>query len=140
MSYCERTDIESIYGANNVADWADLDRDQDDDKIAASITGAIADATDYLDDRFRDSRYVVPIVATIGGTPRQVKRLCARLAGLYLYEARGAQDINPETNQLQHRYRGVQTMVDQQIDHYLSGKMVLDATREDGVSSAPEVI
>ena len=45
MAYCERTDIEDVFGIGNVASWADLDNDKSPVKIKARIERAIAKAS-----------------------------------------------------------------------------------------------
>jgi hypothetical protein len=104
MGYCDRGDIEDIFGIENVKVWADLDNDHDVVKIAARIVVAIDKATEWIDDHLRDSIYTIPLVAEDGGNlPATVIDMCATRAGVWLYEARGVQDFDSETGTPLHR-------------------------------------
>ena len=130
MTYCDRADIESIYGANNVLQWSDLDNTADDAKVAARIDDVIADATDIINTRMRGGRYPVPLVDREGATPRIIRRACASLAGCLLYEARGSQDIDPNTGQPINKYRGRHAAVEKLLEDLSSGFANLDADAE----------
>ena len=78
--YCQRSDVEDIFGVANVARWADLDNDQDATKIANRISRAIVWATAEMEDRLRNGPYQVPLT----GTSATVVDLCAKLAGVWL--------------------------------------------------------
>lgn len=100
MAYIDRADIESVFGAKSVSQWADLDGEKSLDTIDARITEAIAAAEELADDMLRGGPFVVPITATL---PRTLKRAIAKIAGVDLYEARGVADYNPETGVAVHR-------------------------------------
>lgn len=131
MDYCTRTDIESLFGIDNVKNWADLDSDQDPDKIAARIVKAIAYAQADLDSRLLGGPYVVPITTS----HPLITELTATLAGAWLYSARGQLDAvsGDGTDRLAtRRGEAVRTIKD-----ILSGQRRLDLPRVGRGSEAP---
>jgi phage gp36-like protein len=103
--YCERVDLEAVFGKENIVIWADLD----DTRIAFQITNrintAIAYATSEVEDSLRGSLYVIPLVEKTGGSNSEqtIRTLCATIAGIWLYESRGTEDIVLEGNRVFHR-------------------------------------
>ena len=85
---CVQADIEDIFGVDNVAKWADKDEDQNATKIAARIAKAIDYATADFYDRIRGGVLTIPFTTF----DRTSVGLCARLAGVWLYEAWGVED------------------------------------------------
>lgn len=136
MSYCTRSDIEDLFGPLNVAKWADLDNSQVAAAIAARIERAIAVATARIDDRLRGGPYVLPI----SGSPATLVNLCAQLAGVWLYESRGAQDFSPETGLPVHRLRWHVEQAEKTLREILSGVVRLDAAETRKGTTAPMVV
>lgn len=93
--YCSRTDVEQVFGVSNVAKWADLDNDSDEDKITARVNYFICLATCALDDDLRGGPYPVPWESPY---PRALVFACARLVGVLLYDARGFADMDANGN------------------------------------------
>ncbi len=122
--YCQRSDVEDVFGVVNVARWADLDNDQDATKIANRINRAIVWATAEMEDRLRNGPYQVPLT----GTSATVVDLCAKLAGVWLYESRGTQDFNTETGQPYHRLQYARQYVETALAEIRAGKRRLDAS------------
>lgn len=122
MSYIAQSDIEAIFGATNVAKWADMDNNANAGAIAARIAAAIAYAEDEIDLRLRGHAYIVPISGTSGSTPRSIVDAAARLAGVWLYESRGMADDNVEIGR--HREQ-----VDRLVNRIIAGQVRLDAVR-----------
>ncbi len=114
MSYCVRADIETLFGVNNVASWADLDNDQDTDNITARITAAITTADDYIDSFLRDGPYDLPLADDADAVPVLVRDISVRLAGTNLYSARGTLDYDeqgkPEDRLQWHREQAVDNL------------------------------
>lgn len=114
MSYCSRSDIEALFGAVNVKKWADLDNTDVDAPITARIATAIEYAQATVNDRLRGGRYTIPLTEP---PPTTVIDTASRLAGVWLYEARGSQDFNEGTGQpinrlLLHYRKAIQTLTD----------------------------
>ncbi len=85
---CTKADIEAIFGADNVAKWADKDEDQNTTKINTRIASAIDYATADFYDRLRGGVVTIPFTSF----DRTSVDLCSRLAGVWLYEAWGLED------------------------------------------------
>jgi len=94
MAYCERTDVESIFGVANVALWADLENNQDEDDIEARITWACDMATTKMNNRLRGGPYAIPFEEPSSGEGYDAELVneTARWAGVLLYESRGIED------------------------------------------------
>lgn len=121
MAYCVKADIEAVYGATNVAKWADLDNDADAVKIAARIAAAITYAEAYLNSALYGSRYQVPFTTA----PTIIVDMCAKSAGLWLYESRGAQDVSPDTGQPVHRLAFLKSEIHHKLRAIKSGGLPL---------------
>jgi hypothetical protein len=94
LYYANRSDIELIFGAQNVSVWADLDSDQDTVKIGARVCWALKNVTAEMNDKLYNGPYRVPFIKTSTVPyPTQIVNTCARMAGLSLYEARGITDF-----------------------------------------------
>lgn len=101
MSYCTRSDIETRFGAANVRKWADLDNSNDDTTISDRIDAAIQSVQDsQIDPALRCGPYTMPMSDPVDPL---ITDIAARLAGVWLYEARGVEDINEITGQPNHR-------------------------------------
>ena len=96
MGYSVRTDLDGVFGKNNVDAWADLDGDQDAAKITTRIANAIVTADDRIDSFMRGGLYSLPLVNKLSETPVIIRDVSAKLAGVWLYESRGVQDLTPE--------------------------------------------
>lgn len=97
--YCERSDIEHVFGKANVRKWADLDNDRDPTVIAARIDRGIKTAMARMNDRLRGGLYEIPLEKLDGVSDDEwltVTDLAARLAGIWLYDNRAPQDHDPE--------------------------------------------
>lgn len=126
-NYCVKGDIEAIFGPTNVGTWADLDNDADPVKIAARIALAIDYASNEIDDRLRNSRYVIPLTTSEPAIPDTVKRMGATYAGVWLYEARGVDDVDNDSGSPRHRLSIHVDRFDAWIKMVLSGQTHLDA-------------
>lgn len=96
MAYSVRTDVETLFGANNVTKWADLDNDGDGPTITARITAAIVKADDFIDSFMRDGPYDLPLEDDATATPVMITDISARIAGTVLFSARGVIDTDAE--------------------------------------------
>ena len=121
-TYISRSDVETVFGVANVAKWSDKDRDNAEVN-ADNVAAAIAEAEAEIDDRFRSSRYVVPLTGTTG-TLYTVKQWASRLTGFILYSSRGL----AERDKVSERMIGIRDAVHEEIDTYLAGQRSLAAT------------
>ena len=126
-SYIAQSDIENIFGTDNVAKWSQLDNDlatADTSRIALAITYA----GETVEDKFRNSRYAIPFTGTIS---QKIKEWCAKIAGIWLYSNRGMRDTNAEGD----KFQDMKDDVEKEMDLYVAGVRRLDAEKHDG--SAP---
>ena len=92
-TYCTRSNIEATFGVKNVERWAKLQDSYEAADITARITRAIAVASEDIDDTLRFAGIAVPCVDEDGETPTTIEQICADLAGVWLYESRGVDDV-----------------------------------------------
>jgi phage gp36-like protein len=136
MSYITKSDIEIEFGTTNVAVWSNLDNDSEvanESRIARAIEYAESEVENY----FRNGKYIVPFIATSGElTP--VKDWCAKLAGMWLYEGRGAYaEGGEDTN----RYAKLKASVYSKMSMYANGVYSLNAQKlASGTPNAPVVV
>lgn len=137
MSYIAQANIESKFGKNNVAIWADLDNTQVEADITARIVTAITFADEMVDNILRHARYTLPITNTSGFTPKIIVDVVASLAGVWLYENRGVQDFDPESGKPQHRLHWTKADAHETLRKLRMGQIELDAVSKINI---PEVI
>lgn len=124
--YCVDGDMDIAYGANNITKWCDLDLDADVTKIANRKAWAIDKASDDIDDVFRTLGYRIPLKTAAAATPGSIKSLCAIMAGLCLYEGRGAIDMDRNGSPAHgHAWRREETR--RQLEAYQAGNIKPDA-------------
>lgn len=126
-TYCTRANVEDRYGVDNIAQWADLDNDEDATKITNRITRAIAVVSAEIDDVARISEYVIPLADSAGATPTTIEELAATMCGIWLYEARGTIDFHPQSGAPYHRLAYKLSWVKQFFEELRKGERRLDA-------------
>ena len=126
-TYCALADIEAAFGTENTTTWSDLDNDADATKKAARVAAAIAYASDAIDDVIRVANYTIPLANTAGTTPTTITNLAATLAGLWLYEARGTQEMNARTGEPIHRLAFRREYAERTLDNLRTGTIKIDA-------------
>ena len=123
--YCARSDIENVFGVDNVALWADMNNNESVTEIAARVVWAISAASNELDDLLRSTSYRIPFKTGAGVTPETIEDLTAHLAGVRLYENRGVDEIRE--GQPIHKLLWARQHVEQAIAEIKSGQRRLDA-------------
>ena len=131
--YCTRQDVELVFGTKNVIAWADLDNEADATFIEDRITTIIALAHELTNDALREGAYTIPIVAPV---PTSLTYNVAGLAGVLLYESRGA--VDAESDDGTHRLTPFRKRWDTYIKNLLGRKMVISAPRS-VTNNAPSV-
>ncbi len=94
--YHVRSDVDLIYGKENVTKWADLNNNGNEEEIAARVTWASELSYEYTNANLADGPYDVPFEVD-PDTHVIIKDLSARWTGWILYESRGfvdAEDSN----------------------------------------------
>ena len=98
MSLGSRAGMELVFGADNIAKWADVDNNDDQDVISARITWALGLADTDINTELRNSRYDTPLTEP---TDSKVVWIADVFAGVHLYESRGITDADEnESHQL----------------------------------------
>jgi hypothetical protein len=124
-AYCAQADIEKVYGTTNVGKWADINNDANATTKSGRITEAIDVASEEIDDVLRLLDVRIPAVTAAGATPPTIKHLAAVLAGLWLYEARGAEDYN-RNGTIRHGHAWRRDWADNYLNMIATGKRKLD--------------
>lgn len=99
LDYTDATQIQRIYGVNNVNKWADLDNDEDSSKIAARIAWACEMSTNYMNGRLAQGKYEVPFTDE-DHLPKLLVLLTSMLAGLMLFDGRLVVSSDPPYDSL----------------------------------------
>lgn len=124
--YCVRADVEDIYGADNVSEWANLDNDGNATNITNRIAARITDASQEVDEYLNGTHYHIPLATFAGITPRSIKRITAMLVGVMLYECgRGVEDMRD--GEPVHQLMWARQSVYQQLADIASGKRQIGA-------------
>ena len=134
-TYINKANVEAIFGTDNVAEWSNLDND-DAQANEARVDDAIAFAEGFIDDRFRDGKYAVPLVGNSTNALQTIKNVAVQLAGWWLYRARGLRDSETEDDKMTTHQEEANTI----IDGFLSGRMKLNAVLTDSQPTAPVVV
>jgi len=96
--YCSESDINATFGSINVQEWAKLGDTDSDATIATRISRAITVASEEIDDVLRYAGMEIPCEDSDGLTPASLEQICADLAGVWLYESRGVDDVDGAGN------------------------------------------
>lgn len=118
--------MNSRFGAENIQSWASISGDSDDSQQKGeAINAAIVQADEYVDLVLRGGCYKLPF-ATV---PQILKNVGSALAGVFLYEAKGVTDFNPESGGPQHRLQWQKKWAERTLDMIRVGTMKLDVAR-----------
>jgi hypothetical protein len=122
-TYCADSDLNIVWGVNNVTEMADLDGDADATKISNRKTWCREAAYEEINNYLRDTHYTLPLADAAGAVPDAVKHLEAMMAGIKLGEARYMlqEDAMPAT------YKRLVEQAAATIEGIRTGTIVLDA-------------
>lgn len=138
MPYATRTDLEAVYGRENVETWADLENNDVEADVTARVAAALAFAEADVNNRLRGGPYVIPLTLPVETI---IVDLTAKIAGVWLYESRGIHDTNSETGVPQHKLMSHRNAATRTISELLSGRQRLAIVGVAAVfAGAPEVI
>ena len=126
-TYCTQSQIEDVFGVENIQTWSDLDNSGTTD--TARIARAIAVVSERIDDVARITNYKIPLADEDAATSASLSDLAATLAGIWLYEARGSQDFNPQTGEVAHRLEFKRQRAEQMLNDIRDQRIRLDAIR-----------
>ncbi len=136
-NYIVKSNIEAIYGVDNVAQWSNLDND-DAQANTTRIDDAISYGEAYIDDAFRNGAYKLPIIGTTGSVPRIVIDMAAKMAGVWLYNTRRIH--NRSADEVGQIIQGHQDEVDSLLNEYAASTRRLDAVLSHNHATAPQVV
>jgi len=97
-TYCTRSDVEAQFGVKNVERWAKLEDGYTASQITSRINAAIDAVSENIDDMLRAGAFEIPVTDSSGATPASIKEICAVMAGVWLYESRGVDDVDQAGN------------------------------------------
>lgn len=117
MAYSTETDVNSEFGADNIARWGAVNTADDAAAITVNVTYAIATADALIDGLFQGGPYVIPF----SPVPILVQRWSAKLAGAELYRKRGLRDDDLQGDKLTE----IETEVWRQMHRFVSGSLRL---------------
>jgi len=123
--YISQSDIEAIFGLDNVRIWSNL-TNENSSADSARIASAIEYAEAEIENRFRNGRYAIPFA---NGGPILVNWI-ATLAGIWLFEHRPVFDEDEAAG-----FSDLRDSLDMEIEQYLSGQRLLPA----GLAATTEV-
>lgn len=126
-NYCEKANIEQIFGTTNVATWSTMASTDTTAIKEARITYACAVATEMVNDVARVTPYAVPLQDASGNAPASIVYRTAQLAGVVLYEARGVDDVDPRSGQPRHRLQFIREDVQRWMEQFRTGQLKIDA-------------
>lgn len=114
----EQTDLDLIFGAENIRLWATVDNDNDTTKREAKVVRAIQDGYNYIVGRIANRYDVSSFVAL----PDVLFQLIVKRAAIELYTSpRGLVDGDPQTAQI----ASISLEVESKLDQILAGQLVL---------------
>lgn len=136
MSYITKTDLEDVVGRENVAIWSSINNDQDVENVAdlGRVATAILLGEEYIEDRFRESKYAVPFTTVT----TRLKMWMATVACWELYKARGIRDVDEE-GRPNNRVFNLKKEVDKEIDRVLAGMLKVGLALADAQTDSGSV-
>jgi len=134
MAYAARSDVEDVFGVSNVSTWADLDNDEDSDKITARITRALTWAEAYIDGRLLNGPYGIPF----SSAPTVITDATATFAGVWLYEGRGVDDYDASKGKQSHNLQWHRQRAEDVLNKVLDGRLTFAISPE--VEDFPVVV
>lgn len=129
MAYIVKSDIENLFGADNVLIWSDLSGEGsvDDSRIEQAIDWA----EEHINNRFRDGRYRVPLTPV----SQTIKWWAAGLAGWWLFMSRPFYDREEEG------LTPLKEAIDLDINAYVTGSRRLPCNYDSDIkATAPTAL
>ena len=123
---CTESDVDQIFGDAHVTSWATQDPADAGATITARKVRACLVATVAVEDLLRATAYAVPALNADAATPITLVDLAARIAGLWLYEAQGADGMHSSGIPI-HRYSFMREDVRRRMEEIRLGTVILDA-------------
>ena len=138
MASITKNDIEDRFGIENVAKWSQMGNRQATSN-KKRIDTSILQGEAFVNDRFRDSKYAVPLLGP-GGTPQKVKDWISKAAGVWLWENRGRREATEGEASKDAEMVAIRAQIELEMDSYLAGSRTLPANLITTGPSAPFVV
>lgn len=124
FSYCVRSDLENIFGATNIAKWADINNDGDVQTIDARINWAMMVTYHYMNSKLEGCIYRIPF----SGQYPIITYCNAGLAAVKLYESRGITNYNEASGKPEHQLENIRTECNNFIGQIRAGILRINGT------------
>ena len=132
--YITKANVEAVFGREWVRKHSNLNHEDTNAAVNDTrVDESIEYAEDYFDDRLRNGRYTVPL----SNAPSTVKNICAKLAGVWLYESNALADIDDEADDPIARHRD---HAESKINAIVAGSIRLDSELSATEPSAPTIV
>ena len=144
-TYIVQSDIENVWGVDNVTKWANLDN-ADNLTALSRINASITYAEAVINDRFRAGGvYTVPLSGNSTNALAVITDMAAKLAGIWLYRSRGVMDratASDKMTAVMEEIFGDGKKKKGMLHEYASGVFEIDAAKSSSSSrtDAPSVI
>lgn len=126
-TYSSDADIVSVFGTVPVAAWADPDGAEIAEDIAARKELARTVAYERINEVGRATSYRIPFETAAGETPETIRWLEATLAGIWLYESKGVQDVDKNAGTPYHRLAYIRNECRRTMEEIRTHVRILDA-------------
>lgn len=126
-TYCAQADIEEIFGSQAVDKWLTVNSDDGAAAKLARVNRAIAYAGDVIDDVMRLTSYKIPCVTSAAAVPTTIKNIASVIAGVWLFEIRGVENIQMQDGHPMHRHYIAKRDALEYLELIRTGKRKLDA-------------
>jgi len=130
LAWTSSSELYAMFGRTNVRKWADLENIANEDDISLRLQWAIDEATEEARMQLTDSPVDLPNMVS---APRPLRIAVTRLAGVFLYEARGIKDTSDEEGK--HRLSSHKKAAQTFFQRVQAGQLRIDA----GSTSYPVV-
>jgi phage gp36-like protein len=129
--YITQSNLEDIFGTDNIAVWSNLDNDTTD-ADTARIVRAIVFAEDYVEARLRNTSVAVPLASV---TPT-LTHILATIAAYWLYSPRGMRDSDTIAN----RMKTMRDDAEALLESIAEGALSVDEVTAPAVPNSPDIV
>jgi phage gp36-like protein len=137
--YSKRSDVDLIYGVDNINRWADPENDGNTALITSRLDWANFQAETYLNGRLLTSRYVIPFTKPAS---QMIVLIAGSLAGMFLYDTRRIVSSDNTTDEIAQQRKNSEMWIRQilsgQLKILASTGLELTANKAYPVGSGPE--
>jgi hypothetical protein len=135
--YCQQSDIENVFGVQNVAIWSNLEGSASN-TIAnpTQVASAINYASNYVEMMMANSIYAIPLQGTQGALPPVLIDIIAKIAGFWLYSSRGLLEKEEKVK----RIEAIMDRAECKLDAIINGKISIPLVQSDVNVNSPILV